>query len=211
MDSPKQSPKLEMVTMSQPTHIDPLHWNRRLGYRLRREQYQMSELEAPLAPLALPEVHAPHHAHPHKHEAEKLIETLRDQLLRSQADFDNYRKRTKRDEHQRIDLAAQRLIEQLLPVLDNFNRALANPGDSVESLHTGIEMVHKQFEEILTQQGLTLVEAVGQPFNPKMHEAIGVVDGSGQPDNTVVEVFQPGYLLKGRLIRPAMVRVARAG
>lgn len=189
-----------------------------MGYRLRRANYRMTELEAPTAarPPEAAQVH--HHPHPGvhrtdhaaRHETEKAIESLREQLLRARADFENFRKRMKREEQQRIEMANQRLMEQLLPVLDNLGRATLNPGETVEHLLDGIEMIHKQFEDVLVQQGLEKIDPQGQPFDPNQHEAVGVVTDSDQPDNTVAEVFHPGYTLKGRLVRPAMVRVARS-
>ena len=193
-------------------------WSRRMGYRLRRANYRMTELEAPAPARPVEAAHAHHHAHhgvhrvdhAARHETEKAVESLREQLLRSRADFENFRKRMKREEQQRMQMANQRLVEQLLPVLDNLGRATQNPGETVVHLLGGIEMVHKQFEDVLIQQGLEKIEPQGQPFDPNLHEAVGVVTDSDLPDNTIAEVFHPGYTLKGRLVRPAMVRVARS-
>jgi molecular chaperone GrpE len=139
-----------------------------------------------------------------------MVDHLREQLARTQAEFDNYRKRQRREEQQRNELANLQLIDQLLPVLDNYDRALKNPGDNVQSLLSGIEMVHKQFADTLRQVGLEKIEPLGQPFDPNLHEAVSAVPAvEGQSDNTVVEVFQDGYVLNGRLIRPAMVQVTR--
>jgi molecular chaperone GrpE len=191
--------------------------NHRMARRLRRQHYMAQPASEPALP-ALPEppahdaphVHATHAPkHPPVAEFEKTIETLRDQLVRNQAEFDNFRKRQRRDEQQRLELANQGLLEQLLPVLDNFGRALANPGESVEGLLSGLQMIQNQFGEILRQNGLEKIEALGQPFDPNKHEAVSMEVSDSVPDGQVVEVFQDGYALKGRLIRPAMVKVAR--
>lgn len=195
--------------------------DRRLLHRLRRNSYLQQtqpELPAVLGEHPAGEAKAaphPHHHHPHKPthpasvELEKTVEHLREQLVRAQAEFDNYRKRQKREEQQRLDLANQRLVEQLLPVLDNFGRAMANPGESVQGLLSGIDMVHKQLLDALKQHGLEAVNPVGQPFDPNQHEAVAVAPDPDKPDNQVLDVFQEGYLLKGRLVRPAMVRVVK--
>ena len=187
----------------------------RLARRLRRQHYRLAEVEkrsaqSPLARAAITSAAlGAKHGAPAT-EAEKMMDHLREQFARTQAEFDNYRKRQRREEQQRTDLAAQRLVEQLLPVLDNFDRALKNPGDNVPSLLSGIEMVHKQFADALRQAGLEKIEALGAPFDPNLHEAVSAIPpAAGQSDNTVIEVFQDGYVLKGRLIRPAMVQVAR--
>ena len=187
----------------------------RLARRLRRQHYNSILLENTLD-LAASEVKPPTGAkhtpkHPPIREMEATIERLRDQLARTHAEFDNYRKRQKREEQQRMDWANLRLIEQLLPVLDNFERAQRNPGETVEGLLGGLEMVRRQLGEALQQSGLEMIETLGKDFDPKLHEAVSVEQpAEDQTENQVVEVFQEGYTLKGRLIRPAMVKVARA-
>lgn len=197
----------------------------RLARRLRRQHYLMSQAaeppalapQEPDAPAGQPQAHGAAHAHSHAHapkhppiaELEKMVDTLREQLARNQAEFDNYRKRQRRDEQQRLELANQGLMEQILPVIDNFGRALANPGDSVQGLLSGLVMVQNQLSEILRQNGLEKVEAQGQPFDPNKHEAVSVETTDAAPEGQVLEVFQDGYTLKGRLVRPAMVKVAR--
>ena len=183
-------------------------YNRRLLYRLRRQHYQMLQAETAGQVHDLTHEGTIHH-HGHKAEADKVAEQLREQITRLQAEFDNYRKRVRRDEQQRINLATQGLVESMLPVLDNFQRAVDNPGESVEALLVGIEMVHKQLIDILAQNGLTRIEAVGQPFDPNLHEAVTTEQTDQMPENHVVAILQEGYRLKDRLIRPAMVKVAR--
>lgn len=184
--------------------------DRRLIYRLRRDRFHDASA------LEMPVPHETHHHRPHvepaqqkemKHHQE-LAARLQDQLLRVQAEFENFRKRTRRDMAQNIELANRDLLEKLLPVIDNFGRALANPGTSVEALHDGIEMVDKQMMDVLAQFGLQKIEALGQPFDPNLHEAIAADKSEEYPANHVIEVLQDGYTLGGRLLRPAMVRVA---
>lgn len=153
--------------------------------------------------------HTPWHASVVPTESAEVEET-KDRLTRLQAEFDNFRKRIRRDQQQQIELANQTLVESLLPVLDNFERAIATPGDSVEQLVSGLKMVHQQMVDVLQRHGLEPVEAAGQMFDPTLHEAVATEPpADGQQDGQVVEVFQDGYKLKGRLVRPAMVKVAR--
>ncbi|GGK18396.1 nucleotide exchange factor GrpE [Caldalkalibacillus thermarum] len=131
--------------------------------------------------------------------------------LRAQADFDNFRKRTRKEKEELQKYAALPVIEQLLPVLDNFERALA-AGQSTkdaESLMKGVEMVFKQVQQVLTKQGLEEIEAVGKPFDPHFHEAVMQVESEEHESGIVVEELQKGYMLKGKVIRPAMVKVSQ--
>ncbi len=136
---------------------------------------------------------------------------LQQRLLRLQADFDNFRRRTQREKEDLAEYASQKLITDLLPTIDNFERALAVPTSSDESKNIlqGVQMIHRQLVDQLQREGLTEVNAYQQPFDPNFHEAVLQVTADGVEDNTVVEVLQKGYLLKQRLLRPAMVKVAR--
>ncbi|GLI17279.1 protein GrpE [Moorella thermoacetica] len=138
---------------------------------------------------------------------------LQQRYLRLQADFDNYRKRTRREQEELTRMAAARLITSLLPVLDNLERALAAVTDNkAEGLATGVEMTLRQLKEILEQEGLTPIAALGQPFNPELHEAVAREETENpEQANMVVAEFRRGYTLKGKLLRPAMVKVAVAG
>jgi molecular chaperone GrpE len=177
----------------------------RLALRLRRQQ-RWGGTESHLAQGGRfhDSVHEQHTA-----EAGRQVSHLKDQLIRTQADFENFRKRTSRDLQQQLELANRRLLSEILPVLDNFDRALSNPGESVDGLLGGLQMVQKQFGDILTQAGLERIEPKGEPFDPNFHEAVATGESEELPDNHVLDVLQPGYLLKGRLLRPAMVRVSR--
>lgn len=145
---------------------------------------------------------------------QREIETLRSQLVRLQADFDNYRKRVRREQQEAQEKAAANLIRELLPVLDNLGWALetGRAGGEKGSLLTGIEMVSRQLWDILHRQGLTEVEAVGQPFNPAYHEAVATEETEDVArHNLVMAELRKGYFLHGRLLRPALVKVAVAG
>lgn len=134
---------------------------------------------------------------------------LRDQLIRRQADFENFRKRTQREINELKQLAAAELTEALLPVLDGFERALgAQGGDSLEGFKKGFELIYKQFYDTLMRFGLTPVKAHGRPFDPHYHEAVDRVESEEYKDQTVIEELQRGYTFKHKLLRPAMVKVA---
>jgi molecular chaperone GrpE len=128
-------------------------------------------------------------------------------LQRTQAEFDNFRKRTLRDQTTHLERAAAGLIEQLLPVLDAFELALGSGGTDVERLRKGVELVYGELLGVLEKSGLERIEAYGKPFDPEEHEAVMHVESDdGEPG--VRDVVRTGYRLKGRVIRPAMVKVA---
>ena len=132
---------------------------------------------------------------------------LLDRLARLQAEFDNARKRTERERTEFRDYATGSVVEQFLPVLDHFELALKAKG-SVEQLRSGVELIVKQMGEVLRQLQVTPVPAVGEPFDPRVHEALGTVHRDDIPDHHVAEEIRRGYRLRERLLRPAMVRVA---
>src|SRR5581483_9871027 len=128
-------------------------------------------------------------------------------LQRTQAEFDNYRKRMLRDQTAHLERATAGLIEQLLPVLDSFELALGSGGSDVERLRKGVELVYGELIGVLEKAGLERIEAVGKPFDPAEHEAVMHVENEdGEPG--VRDVVRTGYRLKGRVLRPAMVKVA---
>ncbi len=144
-------------------------------------------------------------------EVEKLKaerDALLDRLARQQAEFDNARKRAMREQQEFRDFAAADVIKNILPVLDSFERAL-KAGGGPSDFRSGIELIYRQLQDALQKAGAQPVEAVGQPFDPRFHEAIEMVDTSEVPDHQVLEELQRGYKYKDRLLRPAMVRVAR--
>lgn len=131
---------------------------------------------------------------------------LLDRLARQQAEFENARKRAERERAEYRDFAAASVVEQFLPVLDNFELALKSTG-TAEQLRSGVELIVKQMEEILRQLNVTAVPAVGEPFNPHHHEALGSVERLDLPDQHVAEEIRRGYKIREKLLRPAMVRV----
>ncbi len=140
-----------------------------------------------------------------KAEKEELWKTL----IRRQADFENYRKRTERERHEAGRGAVARLIEGLLPVLDAFERALAAHDDpAYEDYRKGFELIYRQLWDALALQGLERIAAEGKRFDPHVHQAIERVETGEHEDGTVIEVLQPGYRLRATVLRPAAVRVA---
>jgi molecular chaperone GrpE (heat shock protein) len=134
---------------------------------------------------------------------------LRDQLLRSLADFDNYRKRTERERADFHRYATSNLLRDLLPILDNFERALSHAPD--EEFGRGVALIYKQLMDTLTRNGLRPIEEANVPFDPNIHEGVMREETDQYPSHTVTEVLQKGYFLHDRLLRPAMVKVAVGG
>lgn len=130
--------------------------------------------------------------------------------LRLQADYDNLRRRTRQEREDLLKFGAEQLINGLLPVLDNFERALASSGDGGPKFVSGVEMIHRQLKDVLGNEGLTAIPAQGEQFDPNVHEAVMQVEDTGEPENTVVEELRKGYYLKGKVIRAAMVKVAKS-
>lgn len=146
-------------------------------------------------------------------EYEELIaqaEELKDRYLRVAADFDNYRKRMEREKEEIICYANEKLVSDLLPILDNLERALAaDPeGTNVEGILEGIRMVSRQLHSVLTGCGLEPVHAVGSTFDPRFHEAVGVLPSGEHDEGTILAELQKGYKLKGKILRHSMVHVA---
>jgi len=132
---------------------------------------------------------------------------LRDTLLRRQAEFDNFRKRTERERAEQSQYASMEVVGDLLPILDDFERALAADSSSPEYAK-GVQMIYQRMGESLKKTGLEPIEATGKPFDPHLHQAIERVETNDAPDNTVLGEFQRGYHFKGKLLRPSMVKVA---
>lgn len=137
---------------------------------------------------------------------------LREDLLRVQADFINFRKRMEREKSDVVRRASQALIEELLPVIDNFELALANNQQAdPDTFREGVALIHKQLVDLLAGHGLREVSCVGQVFDPNIHEAVAVLNDPGVENNTVVAELKKGYYLRDRLIRPPMVQVVING
>jgi molecular chaperone GrpE len=143
--------------------------------------------------------------------AKAQAESYLDDLRRLQADFDNYRKRTLREQTARAASASQALVSRLLPVLDNFELAVSHAEQSrdFDGMLKGVEMVFGELREVLQGEGLVKIEAEGKPFDPERHEAVVAVEQEGAEPGTVVDVVRNGYELRGRVLRPAMVKVAK--
>ena len=141
---------------------------------------------------------------------ERERDELHDQLLRRAAEFDNYRKRVERERREMADFAAQDLLLELLPVLDNFERALAAETRSgAETYRDGIELILKQLQELLRKRGVTPIHSLGTDFDPNVHQAIAHEASESHREGEVIGELQRGYRLGSRLLREAMVKVAK--
>jgi molecular chaperone GrpE len=137
------------------------------------------------------------------------LDDLRQTLLRRQADFDNYRKRIEKERAEDSKRATARVIEGLIPVLDGFEHALAAHREAeYENYRKGFELIYKQLLDNVTRLGAERVEPLGKMFDPHLHQAMDRAETTDYEDGTILQVFQPGYLFHGRVLRPALVRVA---
>jgi molecular chaperone GrpE len=137
------------------------------------------------------------------------LEELRQSMLRSQADFANYRKRIEKERFEDAKRATARVIEGLIPVIDGFEHALAAHREAeYENYRKGFELIYKQLLDNVTKLGAERIDPAGKPFDPHLHQAVDREETSQHKDGTVLQVFQPGYVFHGRVLRPAMVRVA---
>ncbi|MCL2766271.1 MAG: nucleotide exchange factor GrpE [Peptococcaceae bacterium] len=141
-------------------------------------------------------------------EQTKLSEEYFNSLARVQADYDNFKRRTRQEKEDFFKYASEQLMVALLPVLDNFDRAMAAEGGDVEDFKAGVEMIHRQLWDVLRDEGLVSVPTVGEMFDPMVHEAVMQEASDEYQENTVIAEFQRGYLLKEKLIRVAMVKVS---
>ena len=137
------------------------------------------------------------------------LEQVKADALRERADLDNQRKRVARDVEQARRFANEKLLGELLPVFDSLDAGLKAAGEDASPLRDGLEMTYKQLLKVAADNGLVLLDPTGQPFNPEHHQAISQVDANGAAPGSVVQVCQKGYLLNDRLLRPALVVVAR--
>jgi len=136
-------------------------------------------------------------------------DTLQDRLLRTAADFDNYRKRVERDRRDVADMAVADAVQDLLPIIDNLERALQAQGGDADSLRKGVELIHKQALDLLRKRGVTTIEALGADFDPNRHQAVVHEASDEHREGEVMQEMQRGYVLGERLLRPAMVKVAK--
>ena len=150
-------------------------------------------------------------------EADQLqadLDRMKEELLRAHADMQNLRRRAERDVENAHKFALDRFVGDLLPVVDNLERALKaidRDDESMQAVTEGIELTLKSFVDVLRSHNVEQVAPEGEPFDPERHQAMTMVPDPDRPPNTVIEVFQKGYLLNGRLVRPAMVVVSKPG
>lgn len=176
------------------------------------EKKENAEAAEPLAPLEAATI-TPEQLEELKARAAKADEHW-DRLLRTAADFENFKKRAARERQEGIRFANESLIEKLVPVLDNFDQAMAaaaqvGTADSATSLQAGIAMILQQLKTVLKEAGLEEIDATGRPFDPNWHEAVSQKETTEVPDGYVVQQLRKGYKLRDRLLRPAGVVVAR--
>lgn len=140
---------------------------------------------------------------------ENKLGEMREVLLRERAEIENQRKRLARDVEQARRFANERLLSELLPVFDNLERGLVVENADATTLRAGMDLTLKALLKVGEGNGLKGLDPVGQPFNPEQHQAMSLVDAPGQAPNTVVQVMQKGYVLNDRLLRPALVAIAK--
>jgi molecular chaperone GrpE len=137
------------------------------------------------------------------------LNELRQTLMRRQADFDNYRKRIERERAEDSKRYTARVIEGLIPIIDGFEQALAAHREAeYENYRKGFELIYKQLVDNITRLGVERIDPLGKPFDPHLHQAMDRTETAQHEDGTILQVFQPGYVFHGRVLRPAMVRVA---
>jgi molecular chaperone GrpE len=165
----------------------------------------------PLAPVDAATI-TPEQLEELKASAEKANDNW-ERLVRTSADFDNFKKRAAREKQDAIRYANEGLLEKLVPVLDNFDAALSavqtSSADSAQSLQTGVAMIFQQLKKVLTESGLEEVDATGQAFDPNLHEAVSQQESADVPEGNVLQQLRKGYKLRDRLLRPATVVVAK--
>jgi molecular chaperone GrpE len=138
------------------------------------------------------------------------VENQYNRYLRTQADFDNFRKRTRKEKEDWLQYASMPLVEALLPAFDNLERAISASEDTqeMESLHKGIEIVYRQIKEVLEKEGLKVIEAQGQLFDPAFHQAVMQEENAEYEPGVVIAELQKGYIFKDKVLRPSMVKVS---
>jgi molecular chaperone GrpE len=142
-------------------------------------------------------------------EVRREKDALQDRLLRTAAEFDNYRKRIDRERRDLAEVTAAELLTEVLPIIDNLERALAAASET-DPLRKGVELIHKQMLDLLRKRGVKPIAALGADFDPNFHQAVIHEASTDHREGEVMEELQPGYLLGERLLRPAMVKVAKS-
>jgi molecular chaperone GrpE len=146
---------------------------------------------------------------PTQNEAERQRDEYYDLLLRKSAEFDNFRKRTERERQSVSEAAAADLIAELLPLIDDFERALQAGGDEDNAYRRGVELIYRRLLDVLQKRGVRPIEALGADFDPYYHQAVSYEPAEGRREGEVIEEFRKGYTLGDRLLRPTMVKVAK--
>jgi len=145
-----------------------------------------------------------------KEQLENMIkerDELYDRLLRKLADFNNYRKRIEKEKEEFLQIANSNLIKELLPIMDNLERALSHFANKEDSFYVGIQQIYRQLKETLKKFGLVQIQAMGKQFDPSLHEAIAHEENNDIEENTILEEYQRGYLIHNKLLRPSLVKV----
>ena len=143
-------------------------------------------------------------------ELRKERDSLHDRLLRQAAEFDNYRKRIDRERKDSAQMASLDFVQELLPVIDDFERAIQTEAPGADSYRQGLEIIHRALMDMLRKRGVTPIDAVGTAFDPQLHQAVAYEEAPDRRDGEVIEQFTRGYRLGDKLVRPAMVKVAKA-
>ena len=143
-------------------------------------------------------------------ELRKERDALHDRLLRQAAEFDNFRKRVERERRDLVQTASLDFVQELLPVIDDFERALQIDAPGADSYRQGIEIIYRALMDMLRKRGVTPIDAVGAPFDPQVHQAVAYEEAPDRRDGEVMEQFTRGYRLGDKLVRAAMVKVAKA-
>jgi molecular chaperone GrpE len=140
------------------------------------------------------------------------VKNLNDRYLRLAAEFENYKRLSQRDQREQAKFANETLLKDLLPIVDNLQRAVdfSQSSAGLDQLLQGVQLTLKQFLETLSKFGVRQVSSIGEPFDPTRHQAVAKTESDNQPENTIIQEHQPGYLLHDRIVRPAMVTVAAA-
>jgi molecular chaperone GrpE len=144
-------------------------------------------------------------------EKNRLLEEMTDRSKRLQADFDNFRRRTRQEKEELSMVVSQGIVMQFLPVFDNFERALSANAEQDAALKTGVEMIYRQFTQVFERLGVEVIQAVGTAFDPQLHDAVMSVEDTSKEDGAIIEELQKGYRMHGKVIRPSMVKVVRNG
>ncbi len=138
-------------------------------------------------------------------QAQQEAKDLRDQMLRMQAETDNLRKRLQKEKHDSVQFANERLIKQLIPIFENLDRALKAPDTNVESLKEGVKLTSDQAHALFKKENVEPIKAVGEPFDPSVHEVLSQMESDDHDENTVIEEYSKGYTMNGRVLLPSRV------